>query len=212
MPCSRLLLLVTVCALPLAGSEFAMRDLRIGLAALPSSYDYTITGSAASVSGSDGFDSGTGLEAGVRWSWSRPGGSFGLVGGLDAVLDGFTAGSGGGMVGYGGRASLGAGWAVADRWQVVGEAGLTYGRASLDLDATRNTVALTASGSYLAYDARLVATFQAWQSVQVQALAGWQVASYSLSGSAVDITLDRAGLMVGLGLAWRLDASPTRLE
>jgi hypothetical protein len=193
-------------------AEFVVRDAQVELVALPTSFRYDLSGSSSSTSGNDGFTSGTGLRIGTRWSLSVPGSSVGALAGADVVADGFTYSGGGGMAAYGLRGALGGGWAISDRWQVLGEIAATYGRANLDLPSTASAPANSSAGSYLGYDARLSAGWQVARGLQVELSAGWLQANYALDGAGVAIDLQRSGLFIGLGLSWRIDDAPPTLE
>jgi hypothetical protein len=195
-----------------SGAEFVVRDAQVELSALPTGFNYHASGGPTEVSGSDAFTSGTGLSGGVRWSWTAPGSALGVLGGADVVTNAFTYGGGGGMAEVGVRVAGGGGWAISDEWQMLGEVGLGYGAAKLDLNQSDSIPGASFNGPATTYDAHLSGTYQAWRHLQVMLSVGWQVSSYKLTGDGLDLTLDRSGPTVGLGLTWRIDDSPPRVR
>ena len=74
------------CVLPATAAELAIRDVGVEFLTLPSDFDYEITSSTRSVSGSDGFDSAYGLRLGGAYSFTGPGDRSGLLVGAGALI------------------------------------------------------------------------------------------------------------------------------
>jgi hypothetical protein len=72
--------------------------------------------------------------------------------------------------------------------------------------------ALSESGTYFSYGATVVLLYTINDDILIGAKAGYQKASNKLSGGGVDLTLDNAGLLFGLGITYRLSTSPRSLE
>lgn len=204
------LLLLGAMACPAA--ELVVRDVRAAVLVRPGDFDFTLDSDLVDLSGSDAFDSGTGLELGMRYSFARPGSSWGLVVGGDAAADWYTYADDQGMVSYGLRGCAGVGWAVSDRWTLVLEGGLGYGFADLDLPATGAAPAFSADGDGLMYDARLSAVFFAARRWTVHGHVGWMISDYALAGDGVDLDLEQSGLYAGVGLTWLFSTKPRGLE
>jgi hypothetical protein len=192
-------------------AELVVRDLRLAVGGRPSEFDFTYAGSGANASGSDSFEGGLGLELGGRWSWARPGDALGVVAGADLIVDAQSYGGSDGLATTWGRASGGAGWALDDRTTLTAEVGLQYGVSALSLPGTASAPAFEATGTAMGYDLRVGATWLATRSFGFGVHAGWLIASHDLSGDA-EVTIDQAGLFVGLELVWRFTDAPPRLE
>lgn len=200
------------CAGLCPAAELVVRDVRAAVLVRPGDFDFALDSDLIALSGEDAFDSGTGLELGTRYSFARPGSSWGLVVGGDAAADWYTYADDQGMASYGVRACAGLGWAISDRWTVVGEAGLGYGFADLELPATGAAPAFSADGDGLFYDARLSAIFFPARRWSVHAHVGWLISEYDLEGDGVELELEQSGLYAGLGLTWLFSTKPRGLE
>jgi hypothetical protein len=207
--CVGILFLVPVAA---SSAEFVVRDAQVELSALPTGFDYRASGGSSEVNGTDGFASGTGLSGGIRWGWAAPGSALGALAGADLVTNGFTYGGGGGMAEVGLRIAGGGGWAINDDWQMLGEVGLGYGIGKLDLDQSTTIPAASFTGPVSTYDARLSGTWQAWRHLQLKLSVGWQASTSQLTGDNIDLTLERSGPTIGLGLTWRIDDAPPQVR
>lgn len=203
--------LLLMMAVGVPASELVVRDLRLALGSVPLSFDYDYSGTSASGSGSDSFDAGLGVEVGGRWSFARPGDSWGLVVGADLLLDAASYDGSDGLATSWLRVNAGAGWAVTDRFTGFAEVGLQYGLSALSLPSTEAASSFSADGTALGYDVRLGGTWLPTRRFGVGGYAGWLISSHDLSGDA-DVTLDQSGWFVGLELVWRFTDAPSRLE
>lgn len=209
-------LLVLACATTGASAaELVVRDLHATLSLRPRTFDFTLDAGASRISGSDGFDSATGLDLGVRWSLTRPGDELGLLVGLDLAAQGLTD-SDGSLGSLGLRPLAGLGWAANDRWEFSALLGYTLALAQLELDASNAAPALDADGSYGAFDISMGAAWRLTPQWAITAHLGYLSGSYDLDGSAgsdsASIGIDIDGFSIGFGVAWRMSTAPVRLE
>lgn len=208
------LLACLACLLPAAlpAVELVVRDIRAALLVRSSDFEFELDSPTFDRSGEDSFDSGTGVEVGARYSIAPTGGAWGLVFGGDLTADWYSYDGGDGLSMYGLRAAGGGGWAIADRWTLVGELGAGYAFSELTVPATTAAAEFTADGSALFYDARLSCLYRVAKRWSVHAHVGYMIASHDLEGSGVDVTVDQDGLWAGLGVTWLFSTKPTRLE
>lgn len=209
------LVVVSIAAIDLAAAELVVRDLQAGLSIRPRSYDYTLDAGSSSLSGSDGFDSATGMDVGGRYSWSRAGWPVGVLVGLDVGFNGLIGGDGtlGTILA---RPCAGVGWAINDRWEVGVLIGYSFGTATLDLDASNAAPSLKADGSYTAIDLATTVSWRLDRRFLLQGSLGYVVGDYDLDGdaggTAATITMDIDGPYLGFAFIWRLSTDPVRLE
>jgi hypothetical protein len=197
----------------LSAAELVMRDLQADLLVRPTSFDFTLDSPNFTRSGNDNFDAGTALELGGRYSFSRVGDPFGLVIGLDAVTEAYSYDSEDFLVAYGARAVLGAGYAFTDSWTATAEVGAAFGWTDLSLPASESSAAITADGDYQAYDLRLVALYTITRRMLLSVQAGYVAQTHDLTTNQGDrLTVDLAGVYVGVGMTWRFSNSPERVE
>jgi hypothetical protein len=190
-----------------------MRDLQAVVTAQPTAFDFTLTTPTFTRTADDSFDSGTALALGGRYSLARVGDPFGVIVGVDATTDAYSYGSQDFMFNYGGRGSLGLGYALTDDWTITGECGLSYGKSQLSLPAGNAAPAFSAKGTYRGYDARLVCLYRVAKQLCVSMQAGYVVNSYDLTTNANDsLALNQQGPYIGLGLTWRFSNAPERVE
>lgn len=194
-------------------AELVMRDLQAVILARPTAFDFTLETPTYTRNGDDGFNAGTALALGGRYSLSRVGDPFGLVVGLDAVTESYSYGSQDFMFTYGMRGSLGLGYALSDRWSLTGDLGLAYGRTDLSLPASNAAPEFNADGSHLGYDARLTCLFAATRNLLISLHLGFMRMSHDLTTNQGDVlTLDQQGPYLGLGVSWRLSSAPVHVE
>lgn len=193
-------------------AELTVRDVRGAVLIRGGDFDFDIDSDTFDTSGSDSFDSGTGLEIGARYSFSSPGSSWGLVVGGDITADWYTYDSDGELSMYGARAAVGAGWAPLDRWTFVMEGGGGLAMSEFSLPADSTTGDFTADGTALFYDLRVSCLYRAARRWSVHGHVGYMMAEHDLSGDGVDVTLDQTGLWVGIGMTWMFSGKPPTLE
>ena len=204
-------LLIAPGAVPAA--ELVMRDLQADATVRPTAFDFTLDTPTFTRTGSDSFDAGTGLELGGRYSLSRVGDAFGLVIGLDAATEAYSYDSQDFMVTYGGRGSLGLGYALNDDWTLTGEIGLSYGRTKLSLPATSTAPSFDAHGSYRGGDVRLTCLYTILRRMLISGDVGYLSVTHDLTTNLNDkLTLKQRGLYVGIGMTWRFSNAPERVE
>ncbi len=196
----------------LSAAELVMRDLGIGVVLPPTNFTYDLTSNAGDRSGSDAFDSAYGLEIHGRYSLARPGDAVGVVLGAAIASERATYAGGGGWTEFAASGLLGGGWAVSDRFILLGEARLGLGVGKLTLAGSDALVAVTASGPLLIGGIQASGRFSLSESVIIGAGVGWQQTVASLSGEDVDMTLKISGATAFLSLDWRLSDRPFLLE
>jgi len=208
------LLTALLAAAPAAvpAAELIVRDIRGAVLVRAGDFDFELDSDTFDRSGSDSFESGTGLELGARYSWSAAGSSWGLVLGGDITADWYTYDEDQGLAMYGARGALGGGWSPFDRWTFVLEAGVGAAVSELEIPETSGAAEFTADGTALFYDARLSCLYRVAQRWSVHAHVGYMQADHDLSGSGVDVTLDQSGVWAGLGVTWMFSGKPPRLE
>jgi hypothetical protein len=192
-------------------AELVVRDIRASAGSRPTDFDFTLTTPTVSASGSDGFEAGLGLELGGRWSFSRPGDAVGLVVGLDGMLDGYSYGGGDGLATTWLRLSAGPGWAITDRWTLLGEVGAMYGVSAIALPPTVSSGDFSATGTATGYDIRVSSNWLLTRQFAIGAYVGYMTATHDLSGDA-EMSVEQSGLTGGLELVWRFTDAPPRLE
>lgn len=196
-------------------AELVVRDLHATFSLRPRNYDFTLDAGTSQLAGSDSFDSATGLDTGVRWSWTRPGDAIGLVVGVDLALQGLTD-SEGSLGSFGLRPVAGVGWAANDRWEFSALVGYTVALAQLDLDASNAAPALDADGDYRALDLTLNVGWRLTSEWLLTGHLGYLMGSYDLDGEAgsqpTAVAIDLDGFMLGFGVMWRWSTAPVRLE
>lgn len=195
-----------------SGAELVMRDAHLGLELLPTDFDYELSGATTSGSSEDSFDRHVGLDAGVLYSFSGPGDAHGIIVGGEVVVSQASYGSIGNLTGFSLRGQAGYGWALTDRWMVHGLAEVAYGMSTFDITENSAFSAVSMDGSQFGYGVRATVQYSFNDLIHVTLAAGWQDVEYDLSGGGVDLTLNNTGLMVGLGISYRLSNTPRPLE
>lgn len=199
--------------LSLAAAELVVRDLQAGVLVLPTAFDFTLDTPAFSRTGEDRFDAGTAIELGGRYSISRVGDPFGLVVGFDATTQAYSYESEDFLLAFGGRASLGAGYAFSDTWAVGGELGAALGWTELSLPARGANSGFDADGGYVAFDGRLAVHYTITRRLLVSLQGGYVAQTHELTtDGGDDLELEITGAFIGVGVAWRLSTAPQRVE
>jgi hypothetical protein len=210
-----LLLGATAClASPLLASdaELVTRDLFVTFDSEPTSFTYTADGPTGTRTGDDAFDSGFGLSAGLRWSFTPSGSPLGLVAGADLGATNYRYQDGAANLTVGARVVLGAGWAFSDRWELLIEPTVEYGWASFKFPATPSYPSLTANGSYLGFGVRANAIWRIDDDWAVMGAIGWKRLTNDLSGGGIDLELVQSGPCISIGALYRFSTAPTRIE
>lgn len=206
-------LLMSMCTAPLLpAAELVVRDGYFAIEMLPSDFDYDLESTTNSGSGSDSFEQHIGIAAGVRYSFSGPGDVSGFLVGGEIAASQADYQSIGHLTSFGLRVQGGYAWAISDSWMVRGVAEASYGFSTLDLTSSTSFPTLSADGSLLGFGARVGLQYSFNDLLHVGLDVGWLDITHDLSGQGVDLTLTNTGLMVGLGISYRLSNSPRPLE
>lgn len=197
----------------LPGAELVVRDLQADLLLRPTAFDFSLSTPSYAASGTDAWKSGTAGELGYRHSFSRTGDPVGLVAGISGTTEAYLYNSDGYLVALTLRPSVGLGWTPVDRWTLIAETGYSYGLGQISLPASSAAPSFTASGRMTGFDLRVMSWWSASERIQLGAVLGYQRDTWTLSGdSGTDLTINQAGMYVGLGLAWRFSTDPVSLE
>jgi len=195
-----------------SGAELVVRDAHLDLELLPTDFDYDLSGATTSGSSEDSFDRHVGLAAGVLYSFSGPGDAHGIIVGGEVAVSQASYGSIGNLTAVSLRGQVGYGWALTDRWTVHGLAEVGYGLSTFDITENSAFSAVSMDGSQFGYGARATVQYSFSDLLHISLKAGWQEVEYDLSGSGVDLTLNNSGMMIGLGISYRLSNTPRPLE
>lgn len=206
------LLLTVVSGSAIWSAELVVRNVLVDIEFLPSDFDYSIKDSNGTRSGSDSFDSGFGLAAGVRYSFARTGDAHGFLLGGELIGAQASYGGTGHLTDYGLRLDGGYGYALDDRWSINLLLRGGYGWATLDIGANSTFSAIAVSGGALTYGVSLGVDAVVAERWQISTSIGYSKTSYSLSGNDVDVTIDRAGLSASVGVLYRISNLPRPLE
>ncbi len=205
-----LLLVTRMAALPAA--ELVMRDIGVGVVLPPTDFTYDVTSDAGDRSGNDSFDSAYGIDLHGRYSLARTGDSIGLVLGAALGAEKADYSAGGTWTEFSASGLVGCGWALSDRWILLGEAQLGLGLGQFDLDASSAAPALSVSGPLIIGGIQASGRFALTESVILGVGVGWQQTIAPLSGDGVDMILKISGTTAFLSLDWRLSDRPFLLE
>jgi hypothetical protein len=206
------LLLTIVSGSATWSAELVVRNVLVDIEFLPSDFAYTIKDGNGTRCGSDSFDSGYGMAAGVRYSFARTGDAHGFLLGGEVVGAQASYGNTGHLTDYGLRLDGGYGYALNDRWSVNALLRGGYGRATLDFAANSTFSAMSVSGGALTYGASIGVDAVIAERWQISTSIGYLKSSYSLSGNDVDVTIDRSGLSASIGVLYRISNLPRPLE
>ncbi len=209
--CTCLVAILAIAAAPLPAEELLVRDLRLGVAVMPTSFTYTTTAPLATASGSDRLDRAEALGLRASWSWSGAGRSWAPILATEVIAEQASYGAGGRFSQFGLRGLGGIGWQPGDDWTLTALALLGAGRPSFSVPIASGGALDTAGASAstglllgLGY-----AFSRAW-SVGVE--AGWIEEHAALSGDGVNLDLARSGFTAGVGISWAWSRRPIRLE
>lgn len=210
--CTVPLLLLTMAFDVLSAAELVVRDANLNLEFLPTAFDYNLKQPGSSRSGHDEFDTAFGIAAGGRYSFAGTGDSHGFIIGGHAFADQASYAGIGHLTDFGIRVDGGYGYAINDRWTtyLVAEAGYAY--STFDITDATTFPATSFNGTSLRYGAVFGIDLTVAERWMINADIGWMTSSYSLSGSDVDLYLDRQGLMTAIGISYRFSTRPRALE
>lgn len=207
----RLLLAALLLSAPLAAAELVVRDLVVGIGLPPANYNFTLTDSNGTRTGSDAFDRVGAVNIGYFRSFAGAGDRSGLVLGARWVVESGEFAGGGVYSGWG--PDLLAGWGVAltDRLALVPCVLLAARRNAIGLEATGSIPTLTAAGFGYAYGGQLALSYAIADRVVVAIEGGWRTGNSSMSGDR-DVDLDNSGFTAALSFGWRFASTPQPLE
>lgn len=199
------------CAAALPAEEFLAREVRLGLAAMPTAVSYTTTDALAARSGNDTLEQAYALGLRCSWSWSGAGRAWAPILAVEALAERATYGGSGTWEQYAVRGLAGCGWALSDTWSMQGLALVGVGRPTFVIPmasgGTFTTTGASASVGVLAGVNYALST--AWT---ISLEAGWIQEAATLAGNGLDLTVDRAGFTAGIGLAWNWSSEAVKLE
>jgi hypothetical protein len=207
----RLLLATLLLSAPLAAAELVVRDLVVGIGLPPANYDFTLTDSNGTRTGSDAFDRVGAVNIGYFRSFAGAGDRSGLVLGARWVVESGEFAGGGVYSGWG--PDLLAGWGVAltDRLALVPCVLVAARRNAIGLEANGAIPTLTAAGFGYAYGGQLGLSYAIADRVVVTLEGGWRTGKSSMSGDR-DVDLDNSGFTAALSFGWRFASTPQPLE
>ena len=197
----------------LNAAEPTVRDLTVDIELLPAEFDFELRSSEVAVDTEDSFDQALGFALGGRYGLGWPGSPHTVVGGLQ-----LTAGlyeydpSDASYTSYGVRATLGYGYAINDRWTVLGELLAEYGIAEFKFGTSDAVSGIALDGDYDRFGAEVRGVFEISDQWLTNAHLGFMVGGASLDGDGRTLEMDQSGVLFGIGLSYRLGASPQRLE
>ncbi len=206
---SILLLALALSCLP--AEELLVRDLRLGVAMTPTSFDYTASDTLANTSGSDALKQAYAGSLRASWSWSGAGRAWAPILAGEVLAERATYGSGGSYGQYVLRGLGGFGWKPGDDWTLSALALIGIGRPTFIVPiATGGTV--TTSGASASTGAVIDLDYALGRSWSVGLEVGWITEAATLAGDDIDLDLTRSGFSGGLSLTWSWSRSPVRLE
>ena len=209
IPTILLLLVVEGCP----AMELTIADVPLTVGTAPTTYDYEIdNGSGTTVdSGTGTADLTTTLRLGVRKGWPRRARSYGIVTGVELALDQYDF-QGGSDRRYGVNGLLGWGWSPFDNvtFVVSGLAGLGYGTITLDQRPT--APGWSGTGRATTVGARLATLVNLSRYWLIEVDLGWESIDHRASAGGISARIAPSGMTTGLGVVYRFDPIPVRLE
>ncbi len=203
-------LLATV-VLSLRAVEPVVRDASLEFELRPLSYEYTYVAPRINHHEEDDFDTALAIVVGGRYGFGSPGVPHGLVLGAHFVAGESEAKDILTYSTYGGRATVAYAYALTDSITVMAESLVEYGWGGIDFEQTPAYSAFSVDGSYITMGAQARGSYAFSDHWAVSLGVGYLHSSAALEDDTVDLTLDQDGLMVGLGLVWRISARPSVL-
>ena len=209
---------VTFCgfqAQALNAAELVLRDIRVTLEMLPADFDFTLRNELGTTTGSDEFDSGLGITVGGMYGFTGAGDHSGLLAGGEVTIGTYGFGSSGDYTTIGLRAFGGYGWQINDDWYVLTEIYAGYAVADMTFPTTDAFSSFGADGTNIDYGFRVGAGYVINEQWLVSANLGYGFGDADLeSGGSqdIDLNIEQTGISFMLGVAYRFNHLPPRLE
>lgn len=196
--------------------ELAIADIEFGAAWRSTDFDFTITDTgtagAEPVSGSDDFAWGTGTRLRALWSWSKPGWRGGFLFGGELNGSWFRSANDSDLMIVSLNATGGYGISVSSRVESYALVGAGYGIGRFTLDGGGRFDDFSADGPVMEYNATLGAQWRLSHRWRLSAEVGWRATEGDFSGGGFDFDIEQSGPTAFLGLGFRIDPRPPRLE
>ncbi|HYE05379.1 MAG TPA: hypothetical protein VEL07_07595 [Planctomycetota bacterium] len=200
------------------GAELVIADVRVGLHALPTDFDYTVTDSefdGHESADSTSFDYGFGLGVRGIYSFSSPGAAGGFFAGAEAFV-GVYEYSHGPYRSLTGRVLGGYAYAFTEKLSMEITPFIGYGLSTFalsgEIEGQQVIDDIEFDGTVIEYGAMLGASYALTRSILIVAEAGWMQTTGDLSGDGIDIEMEQAGPAFFLGAVWRINGAPPRIE
>jgi hypothetical protein len=205
--CAFLYLVLANCS----AMELTIADVPLTIGTSPTRYGYEIDNGTRVVSGTDAADLGTTVRLGLRKGWPQRARSQGVVVGVELGLDQYELGIGTDRR-YGINGLLGWGWAPADQvsFVVSAVAGLGYG--TITLDGSQTAPGWSGSGRSTTIGARLATLVNISRYWLIEVDLGWEAIDHRASADGTSVRISPSGMTTGLGVVYRFDPIPVRLE
>ena len=203
--------LALLSAVTVSSAELVVRDAQTLLLAEPAGFSYHLDSPSYAGDGKDGFASAGAFEVGGRLSLTRPGDEVGLVLGLDANLQQASGGPGS-LRSALALGSVGVGWAMTDRWVLLGEARAGLGLSTISLNATTYSPAFSASGQARAYEARLLASYFIAARWRLFVSFGYGQVDSRYSNHGIALSIKQTGWNAGIGVSYAFSRDPVSLK
>lgn len=204
-------IILTASGLPAV--EPTVRDLTVDVEILPAEFEFDLSSSEVSVSTDDSFDQALGFAIGGRYGLGWPGSPHTFVGGLQGIIGLYEYDpSSASYTNYGLRATLGYGYAISDRWTVLGELLAEFGIAEFEFGSSDAVDGTTLDGDYQRYGLQTRVAFEITDSWLTNAHLGYMFGSAELEGDGRTLDMDQSGFLLGIGCSYRFGGAPERLE
>ena len=205
---------IALCALfggLLPAAELTIADIPLTVGTAPVGYRFEIDNGTTTVAGTDAVDQALTVRLGLRMGFPGKARSSGPVVGVELGADQYDLGNGTDRR-FGLNALAGWGWAPADHVALVlsGVAGLGYGR--LELDASDTNPGFSGDGRATTFGLRLATVVNLSRRWLAEIDLGWETIDHRVEADGVSVRLRPAGVTTGLGLTYRFDPMPVRLE
>ncbi|MFW5882196.1 MAG: outer membrane beta-barrel protein [Planctomycetota bacterium] len=207
----RMLALLIAISAATPSAEPVVRDLVLAFEFRPTAYDYHYTAPTVDRSGDDDFETAFALSLSGHYGFSGAGSPHALVLGIGATAGERETANVVSHRTHGLRSSVGYACAFSDRVILHAAPVLEFGLASIEFDATTTYDGFSSDGTYIAWGAQLRGTYALADHWAINASAGYIWSSATLDDGDVDLGLDQDGLLVGIGLTWRLSSRPSVL-